>query len=491
MTVTTGRARDPGWKQGDADFLDYRRARREHWDAVARRLENWTGWGGYYQRRLAHIYRHLMWPGARVLELGCGQGDLLAGMAPSVGVGVDLSEGMIKRARRRHPHLRWIVADVHELNLEETFDVIILSDLVNELWDVQRAFQRLMGSCTPRTRIILNTHSRVWEPALTLAQKMGVSRPALRQNWLTAEDLGSLLNLAGANVIRSWPEVLCPVAVPVLKTLANRYLVKLWPFRLMALTNFIVAQPQPRSSTPGSLPHVSVVIPARNESGNISRIFAEIPEMGSGTELIFVEGHSTDDTYAAIEREIAKHSGRRSRLFRQTGEGKGDAVRLGFSEANGQMLMILDADLTVPPEDLPRFYCALRDGKGEFINGVRLVYPMPHQAMPFANLVGNKFFSLAFSWLLGQPIKDTLCGTKVLWRTDYERIAANRRHFGDFDPFGDFDLLFGAAKLNLKIVELPVRYRERTYGATNIERWRHGWILLKMVAFASRRIKFT
>ena len=180
-----------------------------------------------------------------------------------------------------------------------------------------------------------------------------------------------------------------------------------------------------------------------------------------------------------------------ARLLRQTGKGKGDAVRLGFGEATGDILMILDADLTVPPQDLPRFYDALRTGKGEFVNGVRLVYPMERQAMRFLNLVGNKFFSLAFSWLLGQPIKDTLCGTKVLWRADYERIAANRAYFGDFDPFGDFDLLFGAAKLNLKLVEIPIRYRERTYGTTNIQRLRHGWLLLKMVAFAAGRIKFT
>ena len=153
--------------------------------------------------------------------------------------------------------------------------------------------------------------------------------------------------------------------------------------------------------------------------------------------------------------------------------------------------MILDADLTVPPEDLPRFYEALVSGKGEFINGVRLVYPMEKEAMRTLNFLGNKFFSLAFSWLLGQPIKDTLCGTKVLWKQDYERIAANRSYFGDFDPFGDYDLIFGAAKLNLKIIDLPIRYRERTYGSTNISRWKHGLLLMRMVAFAARRIKFT
>ena len=152
--------------------------------------------------------------------------------------------------------------------------------------------------------------------------------------------------------------------------------------------------------------------------------------------------------------------------------------------------MILDADLTTPPEELPKFYEAIATNKAEFVNGSRLVYPMEKEAMRFLNLVANKFFSLAFSWLLGQSIKDTLCGTKVLWKRDYEQIAANRAYFGNFDPFGDFDLLFGAAKLNLKILDLPIRYRERTYGTTNIQRWKHGWLLLRMVLFAARRLKF-
>jgi glycosyltransferase involved in cell wall biosynthesis len=241
---------------------------------------------------------------------------------------------------------------------------------------------------------------------------------------------------------------------------------------------------------PGPPPIVSVVVPARNESGNVPAIFDRTPEMGGGTELIFVEGHSTDDTYAAIERELAARPGRRAKLLKQPGKGKGDAVRAGYAVASGDVLMILDADLTVPPEDLPRFYEALVSGKGEFINGVRLVYPMEKEAMRFLNMLGNKFFGWAFSWVLNQPIRDTLCGTKVLYKRDYDRIAANRSYFGDFDPFGDFDLLFGAAKQNLRMIDLPIRYRERTYGTTNIQRWKHGLLLLRMLRFAAWRIKF-
>jgi glycosyltransferase involved in cell wall biosynthesis len=237
-------------------------------------------------------------------------------------------------------------------------------------------------------------------------------------------------------------------------------------------------------------PRVSVIIPTRNEAGNIEKIFERIPEIGREAELIFVEGHSNDQTFEILQNAIATRLEKRCQLFRQTGEGKGDAVRLGFEKASGDVLMILDADMTVPPEDLTRFYKAIVDGRGEFVNGVRLVYPLENQSMRLFNIMGNKFFSLAFSWLLGQPIKDTLCGTKVLWRSHYEQIEANRHYFGDFDPFGDFDLLFGAAKLNLKIAEMPIRYRAREYGSTNINRWRHGWVLLRMVLFAARRIKF-
>ena len=468
----------------------YRKQRIAHWDTVAQRMDRWKGWGEYYHQRLTEVYQYLVAPGQRVIEIGCGTGDLLSALKPSVGIGVDFSEEMVKRARQRHPDIRFIQADVHELKLSGKFDVIILSDLLNDLWDVQTVFEQIASLSTPHTRIIINSYNRLWELPLTVAGKFGFAKPRLYQNWLTVEDITNLLNLADFEVIRHRVEILWPLRTPFFADLCNRYLVKLWPFKHFALTHFIIARPKAKHEHLSEEPLVSVIVPARNEAGNISQIFERTPQMGRGTELVFVEGHSKDDTFEVIEREIGVHPDWQCKLFRQTGVGKGDAVRLGFDHASGDVLMILDSDLTVPPEDLPRFYEALRLGKGEFINGVRLVYPMEKEAMRFFNLLGNKFFSLAFSWLLEQKIKDTLCGTKVLLKKHYNMIVANRAYFGDFDPFGDFDLLFGAAKLNLKIVEMPIRYRERSYGTTNISRWRHGWLLLKMVLLASRRIKF-
>jgi len=429
-------------------------------------------------------------PGQRVLDLGCGRGDLLAAIEPQFGVGVDFSEEMLARATRRYPHLRFVNADVHGLEgLEGPFDVIILSDLVNDLWDVQAALEQLKPLMTSSTRLIFNLFSRLWQLPLETAQRLRLAKSVLPQNWLTVEDLLNLFRLSDLEAIRSWQECLLPLPAPILEPFCNRFLVRLWPFKHLAFSNFVVAR-FAATGSPADEALVSVIVPARNEEGNIEQIFRRTPEMGRGTEIIFVEGHSKDRTFEVIDEEIRKNPDRRAKLLRQQGVGKGDAVRHGFAASSGEILMILDADLTVPPEDLPRFYEALRSAKGEFVNGVRLVYPMEAKAMRFFNLLGNKFFSLAFSWLLGQPIKDTLCGTKAVSRANYDLIAANRSYFGDFDPFGDFDLLFGAAKLNLRIVEIPIRYRERTYGTTNIQRWKHGWLLLRMVLFAARRIKF-
>jgi ubiquinone/menaquinone biosynthesis C-methylase UbiE len=466
----------------------YQQQRITHWDKVAQQGSKSLNLGNTYHRHLSRVFRFLIPKGQRILEIGCGKGDLLAALEPSEGVGVDFSAEMIRRAVQSHPNLQFIHADAHDLSmLDQQYDVIILSDIVNDLWDVQLVLEQVRRLSGPHTHLILNYYSHLWEFSLSLAQKLRLATPRLEQNWLTNEDVTNLLHLSGFDVIRGWQEFLFPLPIPLIEPFCNHFLARIWPFKELALCNFIIARPADLHKKQSA---VTVVVPARNEAGNILSIFERMPKMGSRGELIFVEGHSKDDTGAVIEREIARHPEWACQFLRQTGEGKADAVRLGFQHATGDILMILDADLTVPPEDLPRFFQALVSGKGEFINGVRLVYPMEREAMRFANLLGNKVFSLLFSWLIGQPIKDTLCGTKVLWRADYEKIAANRSYFGDFDPFGDFDLIFGAAKLGLKITDLPIRYRERTYGTTNIQRWKHGWLLLKMVWFAAIRLKF-
>lgn len=470
----------------NSNYSNYSNERRIFYNNNAEYKESILG--GYYKDRLTLQYKNLIPEGSNILELGCGDGKFLSNLNPNIGVGIDFSERCIEKAQKNFPKLKFICADAEEIKLENiSFDYIVLSDIVNDLWDVQDVLIKIKPFCSDQTRIIFNFYSRLWGLPLSVARLLKLAKPVKLQNWLTRHDVFNLLEISGYEPIRSWSDFIFPIPLPVLSNFINRYFSKLPLFQHLCLTNFIVARSLSKKN--GVKPTVSVIIAARNESGHIQELIDRIPIMGDRyPEVIFVEGNSSDNTYSVIETSIRDKEG--FKLLKQPGKGKGDAVRTGFEAASGDILMILDADITVCPEDLPKFYELIASGKGEFINGVRLVYPMDKDAMRFANLVGNKFFSWAFSWLLSQPIRDTLCGTKVLKRSDYLRIAKNRLYFGDFDPFGDFDLIFGAAKLNLKIVEVPIRYGARIYGETNISRWTHGWLLLEMVVFAAKRIKF-
>jgi SAM-dependent methyltransferase len=440
-----------------------------------------------YRDLLAHYYNLLIPENARVLEVGCGGGELLARLRTRNVTGIDLSAAQIARARSRVPHGSFHLQAGEFVELADTYDVIIVSDTVNHATDVQALFERLHCVATPGTRLILNYHSNLWRPLLSFGRALGLSAKEPQSSWLSTADIRNLLALADWETVRTEHRLLCPFRLGGLESLFNRWLAPLLP--VFCLTVFLVARPARRTKSPPA-PAVSVIIPARNEAGNIQAAVERTPEMGAGTELIFVEGHSRDHTWAEIQRVQREFPQRRIKILQQTGTGKGNAVREGFAVATGDILMILDADLTMPPEELPKFHAIVASEHAEFANGCRLVYPMDENAMPFLNLCANKAFGLIFTYLLGQPLKDTLCGTKALRRTHYEKIAANRAYFGDFDPFGDFDLLFGAAKLNLKIADVPIRYTERVYGQTNIQRWHHGWLLLRMVLFAARKLKF-
>jgi len=441
----------------------------------------------HYHELLHRFYRFLVPPKMRVLELGCSSGELLASVEPVRGVGVDFSPSIIKMAREHHPRLEFHLADAGEFVSAEKFDYILLSDLVNDLPDVQALLSALHRFAEPNTRLVVNFFNNLWRPVLAFAEKIGAKAPTPQQNWLSSGDMRNLLHLAEWELVKMDTRILWPLRTPLLAAVLNRWLAPL--LRPFCLTVFMVARPRPQVP-PDRNYRCSVVIPARNEAGNIEAAVQRTPEMGLGTELIFIEGGSSDNTWEEIQRVKAKYPRRDIKTLKQQSKGKGGAVREAFAVAAGDLLFILDADLTMPPEQLPKFYEVARSGTADFVNGVRLVYPMEQEAMRFFNMVANRFFGNAFTWLLGQPIKDTLCGTKVLFRKDYEAIARHRAYFGDFDPFGDFDLLFGAAKLNLRIIDLPIRYQARTYGETNIQRWRHGWLLLRMTAFAATRLKF-
>ncbi|KAM3109199.1 glycosyltransferase [Phormidesmis sp. 146-33] len=467
---------------------------RCYFDCIAPDLDRWNQRNRYYYQDLDRLHQFLIPPGSCVLEIGCGTGNLLAALQPKIGVGIDFSQGTIDIAQAKYPHLQFHCLDAETLipqdfETDVAFDFIVLSGVLGHLGDIQKVLQNLQAFCHPRTRLILTFHNFLWQPLLHLAERIGQRRPQPPQSWLSMTDVKNLLTITGYLSVRSGRRFLLPKPIPGLSTFCNRVLAHLPGINHLGLTNYIIARPD--LPTVSETCTCSVIIPARNEAGNIRGAVDRLPPLGKQTEVIFVEGHSRDETWAEIQRVVNQgHPAFRLKAFQQSGKGKADAVRLGFEQATGDILMILDADLTVQPEDLPHFFEVVAARRGEFANGSRLVYPRSGKAMPWLNNWANKFFSLAFSFLLGQPLKDTLCGTKVLWREDYEKIAAGRSYFGDFDPFGDFDLLFGATKLSLHIVDVPVRYQPRTYGESNIAHVREGLILLKMCVYASQKIKF-
>jgi hypothetical protein len=441
----------------------------------------------FYRKLLAHRYNLLIPSDASVIEIGCGMGELLNGLHASRKMGIDLSPEQIARGKERFPHLDLRTGSGETAVLPDgPFDFIILSDVLNYAADVEVLLRRLHASSYRGTRLLINVYNTLWRPLLGLVRRLGLAADQPASNWLSRQDVINLCWLADWEVFKWFGAVLIPLPFGPVSTFVNRWLAPL--FSWLCLSIFLVAR---RSGLPRREPDaVSVIIPARNEAGSIAQAIERVPQLARKTELIFVEGHSKDNTWEVISALPDQFAYGSIVKLRQSGKGKGNAVIEGFRAATGDILMILDADLTMPPEDLPKFIEVLVSGKGDVANGVRLVYPMDERAMKLANLCANKGFGMVFSWLLGQPIKDTLCGTKVLWREDYERVDRGRAYFGDFDPFGDFDLLFGADKQNLKIVDVPIRYKERFYGDTNIQRWKHGVILGRMVLFAARRLKF-
>ncbi len=466
---------------------------RRHFNWVAQTDERARRFQAGFHRQLIKLYRFHIAEGSRVLEWGCGAGELLRSLRPSHGVGIDISDAMIARAQAEKDTAmcEYREGNVLTLSVAETFDHIIMDYLTGYLPDIQTALEKVRNSSAhARTRLHITSLNTLWRLPLRWAQCFGFVVKQPPSNWLSSQDLINLLELSGWEVLRSQTEQLIPWDIPVISAFFNRFLVKLPFFRHFGISLHLIARPKMSLALKES-PSCSVVVPARNEAGNISAALERIPHLGLQTEIIFVEGNSKDDTWGTIQRELSKYQGpHRVKAVKQPGKGKWDAVRTGFEHASGEVLVIQDADLTAPPEDLEKFYEAIVSGAAEFANGSRLVYPMESEAMKFLNLMGNKTFAIALSFVLGQPVKDSLCGTKMILRSDYNRLIKRIEVWGDFDPFGDYNLLFGASLLDLKIRDIPVRYKDRTYGETNISRFSHGWMLIKMIVFGLCRLKF-
>jgi hypothetical protein len=463
---------------------------KEYTELHAKSYDMWHKRNSYYYDSLKHWYRFIVPCGSSVFELGMGDGSLVASLNPSRVSGIDISRTIVTKARERYPEWSWIEGDASkDLPIGQTYDYVIASDFFGYVEDIQGALEQVHNLCHERTRLVITKLNPFWNIPLRIAAFFGLAQPRMYANWLGVDQTVGLLSLADFEIIRTGKFLLFPLNIPIISVIINRYIARLPILWHLCAVEYIISRPRQHVQADAA-PSVTVVIPARNESGNIRSALERMPIFPGKLEVQFVEGNSTDDTWKKIQEVANEEWPFTVTCLRQDGKGKGDAVRKGFIAAKGDLLIILDADLTVIPEVLPRFYTVLANRSADYVQGTRLVYPMEGEAMRPLNWIGNKFFGFILSVFVGQRFSDTLCGTKCLWRDQYLRLAEGRAYFGDFDPFGDFDLIFGSAKLNLKMQEVPIHYKKRIYGETNINRIRDGWLLIKMCWFAMKKMYF-
>ncbi len=498
IATTDATARDAAAGSADREPTNVYDELAKEWRARRDRLNDLTAdervgrlqTNAYYYDALRTLLNFIVEDGKRVLCVRSDVGQYLEWVRPSRGLGIETSEPLVDIARRRCPQYEFRTGEFEDLDVQETFDYVLITNGVNHIFDVQQALAGLRRNCEPHTRVVILFYNFLWQPLVQLAERFGLKSRQAPENWLSPSDVAGMLYLAGFDVVRGYRSTLVPVRVPLVSAFVNRFIAPLPGFNRLCFVQCLVARPTAEAAQPVAPKSVSVIIPCKNEVGNIEAAVRRTPEMGSHTELIFCDDHSTDGTADEVRRIQALYPRRDIRLIAGPGISKAKNVWAGFDAARGDVLMILDADLAVPPEELPRFYEALLKGRGEFINGSRMVYPMRDQAMRLLNIFGNKAFSLLFSYILRQNIKDTLCGTKVLSRRDYERLRPFRDTWGITDRWGDYELIFGAARCNLKIVDLPVHYMERVHGATKMTgRLGNARVMFRMCVAAARKFR--
>ena len=481
MSALAKSARPPSW--GPDTLASLRTAREAQQDAWAEKRDHWVHSNPYFYTRMKQLLRWIVDPGKRVLELRCQTGHLLASVEPSEGVGVEISKKLVDVAQHNYPHLKFMKADPEEVSLPGTFDYILVSHIFDTV-DVLAALDRAHRASAPHTRVLVMNYNPLWQPLLNLASRLGWRAPFVEPNWISVRDLQGFLRLAKFEVIRTHHLLLLPKKIPLLSWFMNDFLERLPGIRNLCLMHVVVARPEP-VPVPEERLSVSVIIPCRNERDNIAPAVGRIPEMGCHTEIIFCDDQSTDGTADEVRRMIACHPDRDIRLVTGPAISKAENVWTGFRAATGEVLVILDGDLAVMPEELPLFLRTLASGRGEMINGSRLVYPIARHAMKFTNFAGNKVFGWLFSYLLDQRIKDTLCGTKMIFARDWHRIETRTLgKWGVKDLWGDYELLFGASRLHLAIRDVPVHYQERVYGVTKMTRVFANGLRMLRICFA-------
>ena len=448
----------------------------DHFDVLQKR-------NGFYHSEQKKFISSIIRPESSVLEIGCSTGNLLEVIDAQRVVGIEISPRMAELARHKcdTDKVEIIETSLENFETNEKFDYIILNHLLEYAYDVQGSLEKIRDFCHDDSRVIVICHNPLWEHILRGTAFLGLRMPDLNRNFKTVMDLRNFFELAGFDPYETGYRLALPKRIPLFTTFFNKVLAKIPGLAVGSFSEYVIAKPKSVHSSSKPRYSCSVIIPCFNEEGNVTLAVERTPDMGTFTEILVVDDGSSDGTKAEAEKIAAKDP--RVRVISYTpNSGKGYAVKVGFDAAKGDVLMILDADMTVRPEDMPRFFDPIDQGLADFVNGTRMIYPMENKAMGALNFIGNKGFGIILSLIMGRRATDTLCGTK----------AFRKKHYDTFDmtdkSWGDFDLLLGATKQRLKVVEMPIRYMARVEGDSKMKAFQHGWRLLMVCVQAFRAV---
>ena len=458
-----------------------------HFNLMAKKRENWIKKSKYFHNEDLRVIKEIIPIDSNVLEIGCGNGNLIGNLDVRQSIGIDISDKLIDSAMNKFSRVKFFCSDIISFRKKfispTKFDFIIISDTIGYFNDIQKTLESIHDFCKPETRIVISYFSPIWQPILSLAEKIGLKMPDLNPPLFASSDLKNFVEVSGYQTIKLEKKIILPLKLFGIERIVNRFIANLPIINHLCLRQYLICRSL-KVIKKNQFKSASIIIPCRNEFGNIRAGLKRIESFCKKMEVIFVEGNSSDDTWNEIKKVMKEDEFKKKnfiiRALKQEGSGKKNAVFKGFDNAKYEVLMILDGDLTVKPEELSKFWDKISSGEAEFINGTRLIYPMEDNAMRFLNYIANKIFSYLFSWILGQRYTDTLCGTKIISKKNYLRAKSFTKDLEKLDPFGDFFFIFSSLRLNLKMIEIPVRYKARKYGETQISRFRDGFKLIKM-----------
>ena len=468
---------------------------KDFFNSTEMNRDKWLRKGRTFHTEDLKFLKEIIPEKSNILELGCGNGQLLASLKPNYGLGVDFSKKLIKEAKKKYHKLNFVETDIEKLSKtignKTKFDFVIICDTIGYLEDITDTLDSLHCFFNEDTRLIVSYYSPFWAPLLNLATLLKLKMVNINSTLLGTSDIFNFLDNSHYQTVRIDRKILMPFYFFGIERLVNRYVAPLPLLSNLCLRHYNISRSLKVINIKKK--SASVIIPCKNERGNVVSAIKRLPRFTDDIEVIFVEGNSSDGTWKEINKVIKIYNKRdkkfKIKAYKQPSKGKADAVFYAFDKATNDILIILDGDLTVAPETLKKFWDKISSGEAEYVNGSRLIYPMDNNAMRLLNYIANKLFSILFTWLLGQRFTDTLCGTKVISKKNYLRAKKKNKDLGNFDPFGDFFIIFGASRLCLKINEVPIRYKARVYGKTQISRFSHGILLIKMLIFAFLKIK--